>query len=471
MHSKQASIPKRSASSLRNGVYWLFIVSILLFGNVTRQFNGRDSSHGNGLHAHFRSTRVRADFLSKSSIEVTVRSRFVSGERADTRVSIGANLIWTSSRIRIEAFPAYKVSVFNVSRASDLAVLSPAILYLENSYLVFCRITCIPEMMPCPSVVWMQAFSLDFLPASSGSILPISFNMSVSSPGPEDPRALQTPKGPILVFNMKDSVSNPRSMFIFSVASRKVTRLLLPRAHNTVQKNWAPFWFEGALHFLLYANPLTVLQCDPESGMCECRYSQLGNDCLPVASDKVGALRLGSPLAELTPSSFLCSLHSQLLDISGGVRGYSGHLATLSTSPWGWVAISSPLNLLHVSDLKALSIIKSGYSSVIIYPTSILVQIHDLTRLLLSIHTEDHESITFQLKFPPHFFQAILKSCRQFRHSHCQDWNILPLDESDSLAIVPSWQNSFQVVVQGSDHDRFTSRLVNLKQKGFSTRF
>ena len=57
-------------------------------------------------------------------------------------------------------------------------------------------------------------------------------------------------------------------MFIFSVASRKVTRLLLPRAHKTVQKNWVPLWFEGALHFLLYANPRTVLQCDPPKAAC-----------------------------------------------------------------------------------------------------------------------------------------------------------------------------------------------------------
>ena len=82
--------------------------------------------------------------------------------------------------------------------------------------------------MPCPSGIWSQALSHDLASAGRGAFLPIPFDRNVSSAGPEDPRALLTESGPIVVFNMNCGPDAVRSMFLYSLHDASVVRLAAP---------------------------------------------------------------------------------------------------------------------------------------------------------------------------------------------------------------------------------------------------
>lgn len=137
------------------------------------------------------------------------------------------------------------------------------------------------------------------------SILPIPFDSELQSAddhyyGPEDPRIVLRTNSmgfeePLIVFNMKSNKLVQRVMHIylpFSTHLRVLTKRNTP--FTQVEKNWTPF-ISGrsneAIDFVYSLDPLEVMSCNIESGICDWHQKPSGG--------RVGQLRGGTQLVEL----------------------------------------------------------------------------------------------------------------------------------------------------------------------------
>jgi len=321
--------------------------------------------------------------------------------------------------------------ILNFGRG-DIAVLSPAILPAaggSGGFDYYSRVMAKPGQDAFGTSVWHSKLQRDLspTPGSLGSELTVVYSHADAANGPEDPRAILGPGGsPLLVFNAKFAADKPRSMFLADLGRGSVARLHVHGMGERTQKNWAPFWHAGALHFLYATQPLTVLRCTgagagggaPEDGTvpasaaagaaaaggsnCTCTFSAVAGGCAEIERvDAFFRLRLGSPLTEIGDSGlFFTALHSQVLAAGGSrdVLGYTGHLALLSSNPWGWVAVSGEVKFAPGASCDDRAI-RNLYPRGIAYPTTALLVGARAESLLVAAHFNDAESSVQQLAF------------------------------------------------------------------------
>ena len=300
----------------------------------------------------------------------------------------------------------------------DIAVLSPAILpSAAGGFDYFSRVTAVPGRKNFGTSVWHAHLTHDFhaAPGKLSSELTVMSSRAATAFGPEDPRAILGPSGmPLVVFNAKFAEGSPRSMFLADTAAGKVMQLHVHGMGDRTQKNWAPFWHDSALHFLYTAQPLTVLRCEDSSrGNCTCAFSATPGGCAEL--DKADAsfrVRLGSPLVEIGDSGlFFTTLHSQV--ISGGadnsVHGYVGHLALLSSNPWGWVAVSAEVKFAPRAIIGNEEVLSTVYPRGISYPTTALLVGAHAQSILIAAHFNDAESSVQQLAFDEPLVDMVAK--------------------------------------------------------------
>jgi hypothetical protein len=284
---------------------------------------------------------------------------------------------------------------------NDISVMSPALVASPSGGLAyFSRITGTQGQGFFGSVLWHSTLSHDLALQSPSAEVPLMTSRAQPSFGGEDPRALLGADGsPLVVFNAKVSEGSPRSMFVADIATGAITQLRAPNVGNRTQKNWAPFWYAGALHFLFSAEPLTVLRCALPAGDCECVHAAGPAGCADLRDLADFRVRLGSPLTEIGDSGvFFTALHSQVrADNSPKILGYRGHLALLSTQPWGWLAVSSELATASPAGSCSDPYIRAAYSEGIDYPTSALLVGPRAESVLLGSHFNDGDSTVQQI--------------------------------------------------------------------------
>lgn len=144
------------------------------------------------------------------------------------------------------------------------------------------------------------------------SILPIKFDSKLTLIngkyywGPEDPRiiAKKSPSGhtePLIVFNMKSLKHRRRLMHSYLPFSNSLNILdVKDRKLKSLEKNWIPFISQSAntnnnniINFVYSMDPLEILKCDINTGVCEFLES------LKDKNNFVGPLRGGTQLISL----------------------------------------------------------------------------------------------------------------------------------------------------------------------------
>ena len=312
--------------------------------------------------------------------------------------------IWEVSRVstavRREIWARFSATL--AAPFEEVSILSPALVYEGSRFLFFSRIS--PLNFVRGSFMWYQELPFSFAPdaAPAGEMFGIPGGLSVPNPGPEDPRVILFEGAPLVLFNAQFANSEGRNMFLADVRKGTVVRLRAPGVDASVmQKNWAPFLFEGALHFLYSAQPLVVLRFSA-NGTCTCVFSAGPHGCGELPEPH-GDLRLGSPLTPLSAAAsddtglFVCALHSKIEN--SRKAAYTSHVALLSTRPWGWVAVSSSLPVTRSVDKCASKRHLAQYSLGMVYPTSALLVGDRGESLLLGAHVNDAESTVQQIEW------------------------------------------------------------------------
>lgn len=213
---------------------------------------------------------------------------------------------------------------------------------------------------------------------------------------------------PLVIFNAQFARGTPRSMYLADVRARSIVRLHVPGAAlGITQKNWAPFWHDGALHMLFAADPLTVLRCAP-SGACTCIFSAVaeadGGCAAALSARTMSRLRLGAPLTAIGDSGVLFTfLHTVVRGAdaraAGDTLGYRSHAALLSTSPWGWLSVSGPLTVSGGARTCAEAHVAEAYPMGLVYPTTALLLGSAGEGALVGVHVNDAESTLQQVEW------------------------------------------------------------------------
>ena len=288
-----------------------------------------------------------------------------------------------------------------------MSIISPALVAAPGGgYQAFMRLTWRRGQWSHGSYVWSQDLGAELSPLSASPLtaVPLPAAMDVYAGGAEDPRAIVRPSdgAVLIVFNAQFAKEGARSMYLMDTSPRGHThRLRVPGSilGEGIQKNWAPFFHEGELHFVYNYNPLVVLKCGDE-GECLCVHSDAPGGCLDLQDlAKGSAMRMGSPLVELGDSGvFATALHSIITTPKTGSykHGYRGHLALLTSRPWGWLAVSDELETPpHVRACGNL--LSKWLSQGIDFPTSLLLVGEGGESLLLGAHYHDSEASVQQL--------------------------------------------------------------------------
>lgn len=312
--------------------------------------------------------------------------------------------IWEVSRVsaavRRELWARFSATL--AAPFEEVSILSPALVHDGSRFLFFSRVSPLAR----GSFLWYQelpfSFALDAAPA--GEMFGIPGALRVMYPGPEDPRVILFEGAPLVLFNAQFAESEGRNMFLADVRKGTVVRLRVPGVDARImQKNWAPFLFEGALHFLYSAQPLVVLRFSA-NGTCACVFSAGPRGCGELPEPR-GDLRLGTPLTPLSAASsddtglFFCALHSLIIHPQTARAIYAAHAALLSTRPWGWVAVSSILPVTRSLDKCAPKSMLELFPLGMVYPTSALPVGDRGESLLMGAHVNDAESTVHQLEW------------------------------------------------------------------------
>ncbi|CAB4255593.1 similar to Naumovozyma dairenensis NDAI_0G00360 hypothetical protein [Maudiozyma barnettii] len=118
------------------------------------------------------------------------------------------------------------------------------------------------------------------------NVLDIPFDANGDWKGPEDPHVILRNTGtyeePIVIFNMDDPTSGGRRMFSYMPHRRldSLQRLTIHgRKLRGSEKNWTPFFHpsdkpqsklsRGFIHFIYSFNPLDIIKCSLNDGICE----------------------------------------------------------------------------------------------------------------------------------------------------------------------------------------------------------
>jgi hypothetical protein len=112
---------------------------------------------------------------------------------------------------------------------------------------------------------------------------------------------------------------------------------------NNIEKNWAPFVKDGALFFVYNYDPLVIVTCDVNNGICKIVYKQ---DChLPIDTSRT-YLRGGSNLIPYGDDCryFIGGCHSR---ISKQCFEHYTHIVLLDTVFWKLVYVSKPVMYLY----------------------------------------------------------------------------------------------------------------------------
>ena len=315
---------------------------------------------------------------------------------------------------------------------SHLSLLSPAIVAAPGGgFKQFLRTSYRNGQWAAGSYVWAQDLDADFMPSPSSALTSVAMpsSMEIFAGGAEDPRAIIRPTDDalFLFFNAQVKKDAPRSMYMYNTARLGRVRKLWVNNSNVgemdgaTQKNWAPFYHDGAFHVLYSVQPLVVLRCG-DDGQCMCVHSDGPSGCEDLRGlAKSERLRLGSPLVELGDSGiFATALHSIIKADEREARkyGYRGHLALLSSSPWGWVAASTELTPPpHVR--ACANGIAQWFTQGIDFPTSLLLVGERAESILLGAHFHDTESSMQQIVFDAPLVDLVATLCASpYSHTH-----------------------------------------------------
>ncbi|CDK29346.1 unnamed protein product [Kuraishia capsulata CBS 1993] len=140
---------------------------------------------------------------------------------------------------------------------------------------------------------------------------------NVALAGPEDPRIIwkdgQYSQEPIVVFNMVSNKAKGKRAVHAFFPLRKPTKddnqlvvfSIDGKDTKEKEKNWTPFFYhketedsahsKGAIYFIYELNPLTVIKCSLDYGLC--RFKQQNTETAKVEGD----LRGGTPLIPIPP--------------------------------------------------------------------------------------------------------------------------------------------------------------------------
>jgi predicted GH43/DUF377 family glycosyl hydrolase len=141
-----------------------------------------------------------------------------------------------------------------------------------------------------------------------------------AEPGDEtiqDARMVQLGEKILLFFNKVDSEERTQKMFLAELSKRagefelqKIHKLRYVGALRKIEKNWSPFVHKERLYAIYQISPHTVLEVDPESGLCkEVAKGEKGLEW------SFGALRGGTPAISLG-EEYLTLFHSSKVGLS-----------------------------------------------------------------------------------------------------------------------------------------------------------
>jgi|SRR6056300_729550 len=140
----------------------------------------------------------------------------------------------------------------------------------------------------------------------------------------EDPRLVSVGDKLYVIFIANSPVGGQRSCIWMHEHGTNDIKPLLINGMGFIEKNWAPFDYNGKLMFVYNYDPVIILDCDTNSGYCkECKGSlpfntsatfiRGGSNLLKIGNEYIGFAHSRLPIDERNKPGFLHLTHKVVL--------------------------------------------------------------------------------------------------------------------------------------------------------------
>lgn len=160
---------------------------------------------------------------------------------------------------------------------------NPSIIEFNDGYLLAFRLSPFIKKNPMVSKIGLILLDKDFNPIGNPQLLKIRQEGSKIRDQEEDPRLIQIKDKIYISYNdnpeKEVEIGGKRDLYLaevvydnfFQFSLRNKLKLTFPEkpGHEIVEKNWAPFEYEGELYFSYSISPHEVIKPDLSTGICE----------------------------------------------------------------------------------------------------------------------------------------------------------------------------------------------------------